>query len=663
MKLTHLTFKGLGGYQGQVDLDLTSFELTLIRGVNGAGKSAILDTISWILFDETARSVKKFDWVNEMVKEGGGKIRLEDGARIYEIERKRDRTGKVFLRFDSQENGDRKDISAKTIQETQQLIEQKLGFTYRVFRNSVMFGQGDLLDLALGTDKEKKEIIGDVLGFKEIDLCLSEVRKRMATLKEHEFRVQTSFDVQSREFEMLSKISVSEISLFRQKQETLEKKVSALQGEEKKVSESLEQLLEQSKTKDQIKVLEESVSLEPALKEKFTLLREQEKKSAGLQNQIAALNREREGMRDELQKHTFQEDSLLKEVSNLERKNKAFLSIKGPCPTCHQTLSETKRKEVSQEFLVEIDKDKGELKKIGEIKSLLQKTLEGAVEELKVIEGNWSSIVITLKSLPVIEKDLAEVRESKKQLEELRKRVVPPEVSTGIEGIQQRLTSLQEQIKSLLADRVEVTVKLSSLQESLQRKRKIGLELSELEKELSEISSDLKHLSFLENLFSLKGVRNKILENVIPFMEREVNSYLSMLFPGVSLTFSTERQGKTVMRSEFTLNLKDLDTGVVRDFRAWSGGEKMLVSLALRFMLWKVSHLFSKNHLEVLFLDEIFGCLDESYREKVLEFLREQQRELQVPIFVVEHIPDVQEEFVQVLNIKKTENGSVVDGL
>src|SRR5512133_2722874 len=51
----HLRLSGFLSYQDIVDLDFTTFDLACISGSNGAGKSSLLDAITWALFGQARR--------------------------------------------------------------------------------------------------------------------------------------------------------------------------------------------------------------------------------------------------------------------------------------------------------------------------------------------------------------------------------------------------------------------------------------------------------------------------------------------------------------------------------------------------------------------------------------------------------------------------------
>ncbi|MDO9121512.1 MAG: AAA family ATPase, partial [Anaerolineaceae bacterium] len=51
-----LQIKGFLSYYDPVDIDFTGFDMACISGSNGAGKSSLLDAITWVLFGEARRN-------------------------------------------------------------------------------------------------------------------------------------------------------------------------------------------------------------------------------------------------------------------------------------------------------------------------------------------------------------------------------------------------------------------------------------------------------------------------------------------------------------------------------------------------------------------------------------------------------------------------------
>jgi len=51
----HLSLSGFLSYRDRAELDFTGFELACIAGANGAGKSSLLDAITWALFGQARK--------------------------------------------------------------------------------------------------------------------------------------------------------------------------------------------------------------------------------------------------------------------------------------------------------------------------------------------------------------------------------------------------------------------------------------------------------------------------------------------------------------------------------------------------------------------------------------------------------------------------------
>ena len=51
----HLKLSGFLSYHDPVEVDFSSFDLACISGSNGAGKSSLLDAITWALFGQARK--------------------------------------------------------------------------------------------------------------------------------------------------------------------------------------------------------------------------------------------------------------------------------------------------------------------------------------------------------------------------------------------------------------------------------------------------------------------------------------------------------------------------------------------------------------------------------------------------------------------------------
>ncbi|SMD31584.1 DNA double-strand break repair ATPase Rad50 [Picrophilus oshimae] len=134
--------------------------ITIITGKNGAGKTSIVDAIKFALFTETRNSEK----IEEMVKKGKNNlsVMLEFyiGNDVYQVFRSY-KFGKGSRRESYIKKNN--EIIAEGFDQTTKAIENILGISKDVFKNSIFVGQGEMDSLISGTPKQRKEIFSEIL--------------------------------------------------------------------------------------------------------------------------------------------------------------------------------------------------------------------------------------------------------------------------------------------------------------------------------------------------------------------------------------------------------------------------------------------------------------------------------------------------------------------
>ncbi len=165
----HLTLRNFLSYREAAELDLRGLHLACIAGLNGAGKSTILDGITWALFGKS-RVKSDDDVVNRIAGPKGGLAEVVfvfelEGA-IYRIIRRKalGKTGE--LEFHARAPGeDRWQVRTEArMKETQAEIEKLLRMNYDVFTNASFLLQGKADEFTTKTADRRKEILADILG-------------------------------------------------------------------------------------------------------------------------------------------------------------------------------------------------------------------------------------------------------------------------------------------------------------------------------------------------------------------------------------------------------------------------------------------------------------------------------------------------------------------
>ena len=169
----HLRIAGFLSYRDPVELDFNAFELACISGNNGAGKSSLLDAITWTLFGE-ARG-KSNDVINLQadVKAAEVSLTFKHEENIYRVQRSLPRNKSTMLEFQvlhphpsplPQGEGTWKPLTEKTTRDTQARIEQTLRLDYETFVNASFFLQGRADQFTQQNATRRKEVLSNILG-------------------------------------------------------------------------------------------------------------------------------------------------------------------------------------------------------------------------------------------------------------------------------------------------------------------------------------------------------------------------------------------------------------------------------------------------------------------------------------------------------------------
>ena len=151
-------------------LDFNQFEAALLIGSkngdtdisNGVGKTAIFDSIVWVLFDKS-----RFKTKDRVIKRGKSFCRVEFIFSVennrYKIIRKFNSKGVTDISIFLQQGSEWKDLTCDTSRVTNKKIIEIVKLNYETFINSVYFKQHDLLRFANARAADRKEILKDLL--------------------------------------------------------------------------------------------------------------------------------------------------------------------------------------------------------------------------------------------------------------------------------------------------------------------------------------------------------------------------------------------------------------------------------------------------------------------------------------------------------------------
>jgi DNA repair protein SbcC/Rad50 len=165
----HLRVSGFLSYCQPAELDFSTFELACISGSNGAGKSSLLDAITWALFGQARR--KDDTVINSHAS--GAEVIFDfhyEGA-LYRVQRSKQANKATMLEFYVQD-GDRKwrPLTEHSLRETELRIQKTLRMDYETFTNASFFLQGRADQFAQQRPGDRKRILSSILGLEIWDV-------------------------------------------------------------------------------------------------------------------------------------------------------------------------------------------------------------------------------------------------------------------------------------------------------------------------------------------------------------------------------------------------------------------------------------------------------------------------------------------------------------
>ena len=95
----HLRLAGFVSYRDPIELDFTAFDLACISGSNGAGKSSLLDAITWALFGEARGRSSDVINLHPDVKAAEVQLTFSHEENTYRVQRSLPRNRTTVLEF------------------------------------------------------------------------------------------------------------------------------------------------------------------------------------------------------------------------------------------------------------------------------------------------------------------------------------------------------------------------------------------------------------------------------------------------------------------------------------------------------------------------------------------------------------------------------------
>ncbi|GAP06099.1 ATPase related with DNA repair [Anaerolinea thermolimosa] len=161
---SRLYLSGFLSYQDPVEVDFTPLELACISGSNGAGKSSLLDAITWALFGE-ARGRDADALINNQVNSAEVILDFDYENNRYRIQRSKSRGKTTLLElYVLSPEGQWRAMTEKSVRETENRLRSILRMNYETFINASFFLQGKADQFTQQQPANRKKVLTNVLG-------------------------------------------------------------------------------------------------------------------------------------------------------------------------------------------------------------------------------------------------------------------------------------------------------------------------------------------------------------------------------------------------------------------------------------------------------------------------------------------------------------------
>jgi len=684
-------------YRQPSPLDFTGIHVAVLTGENGAGKSSLLDAITWAVW---GRARAKTD--AELVHQGEAEMRVEftfalgagPAAQTYRVIRAK-RAGKSaggLLDFQVlSEAGKWLSIGDATIPKTQNKIVKTLRLNYDTFVNSAYLMQGKADEFTGKRPTERKQVLADILGLQAWEtyegnakVKIQEIDKQLAGLDAVVKEIETELgrkEIYTRELaeagqaaaesgERLrqAELGWAQIDAARQGMAALSRQIEdlsrRLRDAEREVAAAEADLREAQRRADTQALERELAALPQRLAELESLQAERERVTQARQ----AMGELAGQLRGQNETARAEADALKKRVETLQT------ATEPRCPTCGQPLAEAARQELVDKLNAEVEArrslyrdNQAQVKRLADEQAALDRSLVQMAAELREQPA-------LIRQQADLQATLVSAAEAQARLPALLERRERWAATLGADQAQRAQLAAEAEayaVQVRAADDAQRALDKLRQEDTLAKTRKFAAEqkLAALDglarqaatkrAERDRTAEDRVLYEELRAAFGKRGVPALMIEAAVPEIEAAANTLLTRMTDGrMHVRFNMQRETQAGEVRE-TLDIQIADELGTRAYELYSGGEAFRVNFAIRVALSQLLARRAGTQLQTLIIDEGFGVLDASGREHLVEAINAAQQDFS-RILVVTHIDELKDAFPARIEITKGPDGSEI---
>jgi len=663
--------------------------VTIFVGENGAGKSSIIDGITFSLFGQHTRKSNK-GLIKRGSNQGYSKIEFSINGKKYETVRKIDSKGSLVATFSEITDNNRIEIAAgerKQFGESMtEQVEKTIGMDFEKLKIASIVQQGELNSIINAKPKEFKELLNAIIGIDKLDVASESMKK---VTKEFREKIKTDLgyddthiDILERDFEKYHqdiKESEPEKNQLELKQKQIQEELKKLQKELETETPKIDKINQLELRKEELSkyVKETMKGIQQKISENERKIRDCEgcfdviKLKIDFETKIQKVEEALEDSLNKIQEMTNQIASL-KEKQILASK----LQLKdNKCPVCDSTVEKLNPlfqvDHINEEIVklqenIKLKEEERELytQKKKEFLEKVQKTRDAEAtlrahsintkEELIEIQKETQ---IQKEKLPLTNnKDLKQISEIDEHAKLIFENILKLELETN--GFNEKEF---EELKNTI---IEKQTSLSQIDQQiggiLEKIDKAEKQIDVIEKSILELKKVKKYISKLDkvqaNIFSRDGsVATSLRSWALNSISVKASEYLSFL--------NTKIQRIALSEKARDVSITCYSKTEVLELESLSGGEKVSVALALRLGM---ASLLGSSNLNLMILDEPTTHLDVERKKSLVRVLSQlsdiSNSEAPMQFLIITHDAEIFEDsnVEQIYKFESKEEGSKV---
>jgi DNA repair protein SbcC/Rad50 len=666
--------------------------VTIFVGDNGAGKSSIIDGITFSLFGQHTRKSNK-GLVRRGTNQGYAKIKFTINGKQYETVRKIDSKGSLSATFSEVTNNKRIEIAAgerKQFGESMtEQVEKTIGMDFEKLKIASIVQQGELNSIINAKPKEFKELLNAIIGIDKLDVASESMKK---VTKEFREKIRTDLGYDDTHIEILER----DFEKYQQDIKEAEPKKDQLASKQKEIQEELKTLQKELEIEtpkiDKINQLE---------LRKNELLRYVKETVGGIQQQISENERKMrdcEGCFEEIKlKGDFEskiqkvEEAVEETLKKIQERSSQIASLRekqilasklqlkdNKCPVCDSTVEklnpffqeehikeeiiklqeEIKSKEKERDMYTQKRKEFSEkVQKIRDAKATLRAHSINNEEELIKIQKETQ---IQKEKLPLANNnDLKQISQIDDHAGLIFESISKLELET--KGFsEEEFVNIKKTIMKKQTDVSQIDQQIGGMLEKIDEAKKQTDVIQKSILELKKVKGYISRLDKIQtNIFSRDGsVATSLRSWALNSISVKASEYLSFL--------NTKIQRITLSEKSRDVSIACYSKTEVLELESLSGGEKVSVALALRLGM---ASLLGASNLNLMILDEPTTHLDADRKKSLVRVLSQlseiSNSQAPMQFLIITHDAEIFEDsnVEQIYKFESNEEGSKVISL